>query len=188
VPVPILLNALRSISDVISRAFCRKLSLTRVRVYRYNEVSIWQAPAAEEFPRSTARFDRRESMDARNVNVGLCCFALATRHSPLATAWWPDGRRSSLCCRRGSCRTSVAAPRTSTGVVCCLAVDAQKEFPSPGRRLSTCLLSQFRRARQAASGLRHSHLRKQVRWRCAQSITWHYHESTTLRCDRRPSP
>jgi hypothetical protein len=32
-----------------------------------------------------------------------------------------------------------------------LAIDQLKEFPSPGRRLTTCLLSEFRRARRAAT-------------------------------------
>jgi hypothetical protein len=57
-----------------------------------------------------------------------------------------------------------------------LEIDPPKEFPSPGRRRVTYHLSEFRRARHAASGLRHPHLRKQDRWRCAPRIPWYYHE------------
>jgi hypothetical protein len=87
----------------------------------------------------------------------------------------PDSAVATIGNRKGSGHLFFpgAAPRTSTGVVCCFAVDPPKEFPSPARRLSTYLLLQSPRARRTASGLRHSRLRKQERWRCAHGITWH---------------
>jgi hypothetical protein len=72
----------------------------------------------------TTRFDRRESQGTRKVNVGLCCFALATRHClvarrpeefpPLPARFMSNDRCSATDIDRGSllfgCRPAEGVP------------------------------------------------------------------------------
>jgi hypothetical protein len=85
---------------------------------------LFSLPPTRQFPGLTTCFDRRESMDTRNINVRLYWFFLAPRPSALAPRE-STRRRSSLRlvggCRHISCRNFLvrAVPRSDCAIRAC---------------------------------------------------------------------